>query len=228
MELVRPSGACDHWIAAGGRDGVEVRFLGVGPAADRHQALAAAGGTRLELAWCRQIHSDRAVSASSGECGEADALITDRLGLALAVATADCVPVVVAHGRRLAVVHAGWRGIVAEIVPKTLERLGGDGTPIAWLGPAIGPCCYEVGRDVADAVVGASGPEALVEPTARTARAKPHLDLHRAVILQLQRSGIPDVERVDACTFCRADALASYRRQGAGAGRNLTFAWLEG
>lgn len=222
MELSRPIARTGHWLAADRHGRAEVRFVGRGPLTDRAEILRAAGGGDLELAWCRQIHSARAVRATPGDCGEGDALISDRGGLALAVVTADCVPVVISGGDRLAAIHAGWRGIAAAIVPKTLERL--ESEPLtAWLGPAIGPCCYEVGEDVADQVVAASGPAALATPAAG---ARPRLDLHRAVVLQLQSRGVATIRRVETCTCCHPERLSSYRRDGERAGRNLTLAWL--
>ncbi len=224
MELSRPATPGARWLASDRHGAVEVRFVGSGPEAPRQEVLAAAGGGGLELAWCRQVHSDRAIVAAAGECGEADALITARVGLALSVATADCVPVVIAGGDHLAAVHAGWRGIAASIVPKTLARLGGAGPLIAWLGPAIGACCYEVGQEVADAVAAASGPEAVA--AGKAPRSKPHLDLHRALAYQLERCGVTELRRVEACTRCHPEQLSSYRRDGERAGRNLAFAWL--
>ena len=88
--------------------------------------------------------------------------------------TADCVPVLVAGPEGLAAIHAGWRGIVGGIIPATLARMKGEPAEwTAWVGPAIGACCYEVGDDVARQVVGASGPEVAIPGPA----GKPHLDL---------------------------------------------------
>ncbi len=222
MELSPPVASGGHWVAGDRHRTAEVRFVGHGPVTDRAALLTVVGGEGLELAWCRQVHSDRALEATPGECGEADALTTREVGLALAVATADCVPVIVAGEERLAAIHAGWRGIAARIVPKTLDRMRTSDELTAWLGPAIGSCCYEVGRDVADAVVAASGSQAEIvsdDPT------KPHLHLHRAITLQLERCGLTDIRRVDLCTRCHPET-ASYRRDGQRAKRNLTFAWL--
>jgi YfiH family protein len=186
------------------------------------------------VAWLKQIHSDRALAASSafpGYCGEGDGLFTSDTGLALSIATADCVPVVLASRTgRLAAVHAGWRGIANGIVLATLAAMGGPredprdeprGDFLAWIGPSIGPCCYEVDEDVSRQVIAASGPQAAVPgPTG-----KPHLDLQGAVRLQLARAGIHAVEGVPDCTRCGAGRLYSYRREGKGAGRNLAFIW---
>lgn len=224
MELSAPTTDRTHWVAVDHAGPIEVRFVGRGPSHSRAETLAAVGGSGLELAACRQVHGDHHVEARNGECGECDALVTDRTGIALSVATADCVPVVVGAGERLAVIHAGWRGIVAGVVPKTVAAL--QTQPLsAWIGPAIGPCCYEVDLDVARAVAGASADEVVVA----LAGAKPHLNLQRAVAVQLRQAGVDTISRVlNACTRCHEQGLWSYRRQGKGAGRNLAFAWLTG
>ena len=111
------------------------------------------------LAWAKQIHSAVALPARPGHCGEGDALFTDEPGLVLSVITADCVPVLVAGPEGLAAIHAGWRGIVGGVIPAALEKMkGAPADWTAWVGPAIGACCYEVGEDVAGPVVAASGP----------------------------------------------------------------------
>lgn len=185
--------------------------------------LEALGTVELELAWARQVHSDRALDAAPGNCGEGDALVTDRSRLALSIATADCVPVVITDGERLAAVHAGWRGVASMIVARTIERLDVGRPLFAWLGPAIGACCYEVGTDVAERVVSVSHVEALIDRP----EGRPHLDLHEAIARQLEPF-VFEVRRVGVCTRCHPEALSSFRRDGKGAGRNLTFAWLAG
>jgi len=123
-------------------------------------------------------------------------------------------------------IHAGWRGIVAGIVPevaRVLEESDGSSASHAWVGPAIGGCCYEVGHEVADAVELAAG-----ESLRRTgSNGRPHVDLRRAVLRQLESSGVETVDLVDVCTRCSEEWLWSYRRDGAGAGRNLTLLWKE-
>ncbi len=207
---------------AGRRGPVEVRFVGRGPG-DR-AAAAAAAGAPADLAWLRQIHSARVRQAAAGPCGEGDALTTRRPGLALSVVTADCVPVLLAGDGEIASIHAGWRGIAAGIVGATLARLDHSVGLSAWLGPAIGPCCYEVSDDVARLVTAASEPA-----VARPGRgARPHLDLHAAVESQLRRAGVARIRRAADCTRCSPDILWSYRREGPGAGRNLAFVWMRG
>lgn len=161
-----------------------------------------------------------------GCAGEADALATRRRDLALAVVTADCVPVLIAAESpgaepALAAVHAGWRGVASRIAPAAVERLGArPGAMAAWIGPAIGGCCYEVGEDVARRVAAGAGAEGgFARPGPR---GRPHVDLAAAVESQLRAAGVGRIRRVDRCTRCDPD-LWSYRREGRAAGRNLAI-----
>jgi hypothetical protein len=187
-------------------------------------------GAELPVAWAKQVHSARVLVAREGRCGEGDALVGGE-GLALSVASADCVPLLIAAGPRVAAVHAGWRGIEAGVIPAAVARLvadaeaaGDDADPAAWsawIGPAIGPCCYEVGPEVADRVAAASSDEAIVpRPGGR-----PHLDLPIAALAQLVRAGLGTVRPTLWCTRCEPDRLHSYRREGPTTGHNLAFVW---
>ncbi len=163
--------------------------------------------------------------ARAGFCGEGDALYTEEAGLALSVITADCVPVLVAGPGGLAAIHAGWRGIVSGIIEATLLKMKGrPGEWTAWVGPAIGACCYEVDAEVAAQVVGASGPEIAIDAIDGPA-GKPHLDLPGAARMQLERAGVGEVIVLPRCTRCDEAKLWSYRREGKGAGRNLGLIW---
>jgi YfiH family protein len=187
-----------------------------GEALGREAAFEALAPSGKEVAWLRQVHSATVVDAAAGECGEGDALVAPAGDLALAVVTADCVPVLLAGGGRVAAVHAGWRGVAGRIVPATLERMD---AAVAWIGPAIGPCCYEVGDDVAARVTAVSGDE-VARPGPR---GRPHLDLRRAVEIQVRASGVGEVHQIGPCTRCAGDVLRSYRRDGRGAGRNVSL-----
>lgn len=212
-----------YWLWAGSGEGVEVRFVGAGPRRPVAGVLAAVGAPAgVEAAWARQVHSARVLPARPGPCGEGDALWSREAALALAVFTADCVPVVLAGDGVVAAVHAGWRGIAGGVVAAAVAALGAEpGRLTAWIGPAIGACCYEVGREVAARVVAAAGPEVAVPGPGD----KPHLDLSAAVRRQLARAGVTAVDAVGRCTRCEAERLFSYRRQGQGAGRNLALVW---
>jgi YfiH family protein len=217
-----------HWLwKARGEDGVEVRFAGRGtggiPEGSREGILARIEPEPLPLAWPKQVHSAAVLPAAAGECGEGDAVFTGKRGLALGVVTADCVPIVLAGPGGLAAVHAGWRGIVSHIVAATLQNVDRPKEWTAWIGPAIGPCCYEVGEEVAEQVVAASHSGVASRPNGP--EGKPYLDLHEAARHQLAAGGVGRVEILRACTRCDAERLYSYRREGRGAGRNLALIW---
>jgi YfiH family protein len=191
-------------------------------------------GTRLaeppaNLTTLTQVHSSTCVFAGgrSGVLGEGDALLENTPGSAVAVKTADCIPILlVDRGHRaVAAVHAGWRGTVAEIVRHTVAHMrrefGSEASGLdAAIGPGIGPCCYEVGPDVA-----AHFPEWRLQAT-RGGRA--HVDLAGANREQLLASGL-DAARIytaGLCTMCLPGEFHSYRRDKQDAGRMFSFAGL--
>ncbi len=172
----------------------------------------------------KQVHSARVVVVGDDatESIEADALVS-RGEEAVAVQTADCLPVLVGDRRTGAVsaIHAGWRGVVAGIVPNALEVLARSRQDVvAAIGPCIGACCFEVGEDVAEKIVTASDPTIVV----RRAGEKAFVDLRRAARIQLARAGIANerIEDVVRCTYCEEDLFFSYRRDGANAGRLIS------
>jgi YfiH family protein len=179
------------------------------------------------VARAHQVHG-RGVHLTGGPTStpypRADALVTDRRNLAVVVLTADCVPVLFAdEGARVAgAVHAGRRGALVDVVGAALEfvekRFGvGPSALFARLGPAIGPCCYEVSDVVADELAGRWG-ERFVR---RSPEGGPRLDLPGLVAHQLLRRGVAP-ERVGSsggCTCCRPDRYWSYRAQGEASGR---------
>jgi YfiH family protein len=158
-----------------------------------------------------------------------DAIVTNQPGVLVAVETADCVPILLLDPARgvCAAVHAGWRGTLAKIVPKTVavlqNRFGCSLRSIrAAIGPSIGVCCYEVNGAVL-APLKRSVPywAEVVEEVKGT---KAHLDLHGLNRRQLEEAGIGParVESVNLCTACHPDLFFSYRRDGAGTGRMLS------
>ncbi len=201
------------------RGAVEIRFAGRGPRAERQATLDTLGES-LPVAWAKQVHGATLLRGRAGECGEGDALFTAEPGLALAIATADCVPVLLASPQGLAAVHAGWRGLAQGVLAPAVAALGATAEITAWIGPAIGQCCYEVGDEVAQQVVDASS----VAVTRPGPRGRPHLDLAGAARMQLEKAGVGQIELLISCTQCD-ERLWSYRRDGKGAGRNLAFIW---
>ena len=197
----------------------------------------------------RQCHSDGVVCLDGFEPGgrpaEGDALVTRRSGLLLAVQVADCLPLLIADQakRVLAAVHAGWRGLLAGVVPRTLEAMQSryDSDPrdcLAVIGPSIGPCCYEVGQEVArsfeQAFPGRPRLWRKLQPPgwARSSGTGPSdappgarrmLDLRAACRRQLEFAGLPagSVFSHPPCTACHRDVFHSYRAEGGSAGRML-------
>jgi YfiH family protein len=155
------------------------------------------------LAINRQVHSATVRRATAGERGvPGDGLWTDEPGVPLLALTADCLPIVLARldAPGLTVLHAGWRGLLCGIVERGVRALGG-GRVAAAVGPAIGPCCYEVGPEVADRF------EAELVRDGK-------LDLWAAAERRLRAAGCVAVERLDLCTHCNPDLFFSYRRDG--------------
>ncbi len=199
---------------------------------DWSRALRAAG-VPLPVATERQVHGTRVVTADpDGGPREADGVATGARGLAVGVVTADCVPaLLVARARGVAAaVHAGWRGAAAGVLESALGHLRSafgvapDEVDAA-LGPAIGPCCYRVGREVHDAFAVRTG--TLTGAAWHEAGDALFLDLRAAARSLLGAAGVRSVALVGPCTAC-TPALASYRRDGAGAGRQLSFVGWDG
>jgi YfiH family protein len=165
-----------------------------------------------------QVHSDRVAFSREAPC-QADAIISEEAGEAVRVVTADCVPILMARrdGSAVAAVHAGWKGTLARIVSGTVRSLSRDGGRdlIAYLGPAIGPCCYSVGGERVDlfreAFPGWLPREAGVD----------RLDLPAINVRLLEESGVPSesIQVEERCTACSVGLCCSYRRDGTSAGR---------
>ena len=148
-----------------------------------------------------------------------DGLWTDERDRGLMLLTADCLPVALAraNGRPgLAVLHVGWRGLLEGIVEAGVEALGG-GPLRAAVGPGIGPCCFEVGEEVADPFRARFGPDVVVGR---------NLDLVEATERALRAAGCESVERVDLCTSCEEELLFSHRRDRGVTGRQGIVAAL--
>lgn len=175
----------------------------------------------------KQVHGtdalvvDRSVTAEDRFHGAWDALVTDRPGVMVAVRTADCVPILVHDPQRrvVAAIHAGWRGAVAGIVPKTVAlmatRFRSDPTGLrVSIGPSAGVCCYEVDEPVLNQLGHCVSSWQEVVRDHRNGRA--HLDLKRLIRRQLHEVGVraESVTTVNLCTICHDELFFSYRREG--------------
>ncbi len=229
---------------------------------NRRRFFKTLGVARMKLVALRQIHSGivHTLTAVPRKSLGGDALVTAVPNLLLAVETADCVPILLADVRRriVAAVHAGWRGTLARVAEKAVGHLlMGFGTDpadvVAVIGPAIGPCCYEVGPEVVQAYLsqfaGAkkwfAGP--LAErvnpdgsapfdwlkrelPGREPLRSRPHLDLLTANRHQLIAGGVlrERIFSAGLCTACHPRWLFSYRRDGPRVGRLMAVIGLRG
>ena len=178
---------------------------------NRRLAAAALGVRGLTAA--RQVHGARMVEVhgpANGSLGDADALVTRLPWTPLAVMTADCVPVVLAADSLVTVVHAGWRGLAAGIVGRAALVLSEPKAAAAAIGPAIGPCHYEVGREVIEAVERGAG----VPAVTRREGTRVFLDLAGTVESVLRSVGIGEIDRAEECTACDERRFFSHRRDG--------------
>lgn len=184
---------------------------------NRRRAADAVGFDPGHLVLARQVHGADVIEVAEGDAGvvgEADGLIARGPGAVLSILTADCAPVVVAADEGIAVLHGGWRGLVAGVIDKGIAALGG--ALCAWVGPCIHACCYEVGPEVVAAFEAHDLPIADAD----------HVDPAAAARVLLERAGVRSVVVSDECTHCNRDYF-SYRRDGV-TGRQGAFAALVG
>jgi YfiH family protein len=149
-----------------------------------------------------------------------DGLWSDEPGRAMLLLTADCMPIALARADAnrpaLAILHAGWRGLLAGVVGAGVRALGTSGLAAA-IGPSIGPCCYEVGDEVAAPFQEAFGADVVRDGT---------LDLWTSAERALRAAGVDQVDRADLCTSCHADRFFSHRRDHGRTGRQGVIAYV--
>lgn len=171
---------------------------------NRRIACHSLGLDAARLAFNRQVHSPVVHRAGAGKRGEpGDGIWSDEPGVPLLAMSADCLPIAIVRREQpwaLTVLHAGWRGLSEGIVAAGVAVLGA-GAKAAMVGPAIGPCCYEVGDEVA----------VLFDADLTTGR---KLDLWSAAERSLHAAGVDAVERADLCTRCHPELFFSHRRSG--------------
>jgi polyphenol oxidase len=219
---------------------------------NKRRFQSALGAGHLTPVSLHQIHSDvvRSFSSVPAKPHKGDALATNQPGLLLNVRTADCAPVLVVDPKKrvVAAIHAGWRGTLQRIVTKSIGHLQMEFACrpqdlLAAIGPAIGPCCYEVGTEVA-AAFAAKFPNAaeffdelrtgdepnplqwlnMMPPGHQPPPKKVLLDLPKANRLQLLEAGLrpQNIYVSDLCTACRSDLLFSYRKEHDRSGRLMS------
>jgi polyphenol oxidase len=189
----------------------------------------AADPSEAPLFLLKQVHGTALAQPPWPAPPEADAAATAARGQLLGIKTADCLPVLfVDPTRRLvAAAHAGWRGTASGIVRHVVDWFRAQGAPATdlWvaLGPAAGSCCYEVGDELRAHF--AADEQRFFVPGRG---AKPHLDVRGVNEHQLRAAGVrPDrIAHVAECTQCRPDLYYSYRREGKGTGRMISYVGL--
>ncbi len=210
----------------------QLRLRG-GDAAAWSRAAATVGCAAGQVHRVRQVHGAHVVVVDAlptpDPAPEADALVTITPGAALAVVTADCVPILLADPVSGAVgaVHAGWRGTAANIAAAAVAALAdrwgvAPDRLVAAIGPSIGACCYEVGDEL-DAAFAAAGhaPQVRAGWFSRDGAGRLRLDLWAATRDLLLRAGLraDNIHVAGLCTKTHLEWFESYRAEGAGAGR---------
>lgn len=189
------------------------------------EQLAARTGlaTAPPVQWVRQVHGTAVLHAAlpvQQVLPEADAIYAASSGLAIGVLTADCLPVVFCtrNGNELAVAHAGWRGLLDGVLEATVRCFHAAPEQLrVWLGPAIGPCHFEVGDEVRLAFIERADSATCAATAAAFAAAqvpgKWWADLYALARIRLHNAGIGDISGEPLCTSCNTDRFYSYRQQ---------------
>lgn len=186
------------------------------------------GHPELPIVRATQVHGtathivrEEPTLGETRDAGERDVLATDRRSVGLVVQTADCAPILLAGARTVGAIHAGWRGAARQVAIEgvgALVRLGEQAANVrAWIGPMIGPCCYEVGREVATQFAG--------DFSQASGDGRFKLDLPAVTRAQLEAAGVPaaNISFHGTCTRCGGEKYASYRRDGTAAGRMIAL-----
>lgn len=195
------------------------------------RAAALLGVAVSRLYFLSQVHGNHCVELDSRAdqrhvvFTEGDALVSGETDVACGVRTADCIPVLIGDPvtGRVGAAHAGWRGLVAEVIGQTVRQLVGDGDVsrcVAAVGPHIEVGAFEVSEEVAEEIR-AKSPG--VDPVVRGPQ-KPHVDLRKVAQAQLEQLGLPagHIDHVAGCTYSDAERFFSFRRDGKASGRHLS------
>jgi len=200
--------------------------------------LATAESVPAEPNWLQQVHGSKVVcfpqhGAQGGVTQTADAAFTDTKATVIAVLTADCLPVAFTNGEgtRVAVAHAGWKGLACGVLQRSLAKFDKDKTVHVWLGPAIGPNQFEVGQDVYDAFVSDDEKQSAHFTVHPFSEKKYFADLYGLARRIIQRNAANAKQSIhisggDYCTYTDSERFHSYRRDGSKSGRMAMMAWL--
>ncbi len=189
------------------------------------RALSLSLGLPNEPAWLEQTHTNQCVIIEEDTNRVADAAITRQKTSALAIMTADCLPILLCdqQGTEIAAIHAGWRGLANGIIENTLAKMKSPpATLLAWIGPAICQSCYETGEDVKHTFITRYP---FTNSTFLNKNSHLYANLPKMAELILQSCGVTAVYQSAVCTF-ESKQLYSYRRE-AQTGRIATLIWFK-
>jgi YfiH family protein len=181
-----------------------------------------------EPRWLKQVHGTHVPAADeiNPDCCEADAAFTSKQNTVCAVLTADCLPILLCNkeGTQVAVIHAGWRGLLDGVIESTIRNMGCPGNELmAWLGPAIGPDVFEVGPEVRDAFI-ARRVEA-VKAFTPALNDRWMANIYTLASQRLAGEGLAEIYGGNLCTYSDPLRFYSYRRDGL-TGRMATLIWI--
>lgn len=183
-------------------------------------------GLPAEPLWLNQVHGAEVIEAGDWRAGvEADAIVVREPGVCAAVLTADCMPVLFASedGQVVAAAHAGWRGLAAGVLARTVRAMAVPPAEIlAWIGPAISQPHYEVGDEVRSAFT--EQDELCGHCFAANATGRWQADLKQLAAITLRRAGVWRVADTGRCTYTEPEDFYSHRRE-APCGRMATLIW---
>lgn len=180
-----------------------------------------------EPVWLNQVHGAKVLELNNSiKFQTADAAFANESGVVCAVLTADCLPVVFCdqQGQYIAVAHAGWRGLVNGVLENTLQTIPvANEELLCWLGPAIGPKAFEVGKEVVDDFINKDG---MHENAFQNRNNEKYLaNIYQLAKNVLTKNGVLKIYGGDHCTYTESEKFYSYRRDGE-TGRMATLVWM--
>ena len=171
---------------------------------------------QVDIQWLEQVHGNEVVTITrvDEQAIVADASITRQKNIALAIMTADCLPILLSHeaGTEIAAIHGGWRPLAGNIVAKTIAKMHSKPSEIvAWLGPCIGKNSFEVGEEVKQTFTQLG--EEFTDAFVMQDNEKYLADLHKIARLQLASVGVNAIASITKCTYQETETYYSYRKQ---------------
>ncbi len=205
--------------------------VGDDPVAVQHNRARLRALLPAEPAWLNQVHGAAVVNAANVHgTPAADACIANEPGAVCVIQTADCLPVLFCdlEGRVVGAAHAGWRGLAGGVLENTLAAMRAAGAQeiVTWMGPAIGPMQFEVGKEVRQAFMADSAAAAQAFKPVTGMPGKYLADIYQLARLILHRQGIERIYGGGFCTVSEPDRFFSYRRDKV-TGRMASMIWLD-